>query len=113
MTVSTLSFMHAPVGNKLASVILNEGGTLHINMLSADGDSELLCAATLCGCVRACADCCGFVFAGTAGQLTPQRGWISISKPLARLRTSPDSNHSPMGSLFQRHGQRPWEAAER
>lgn len=39
LTVSTLSFMHAPVGNKLASVILNEGGTLHINMLSADGDS--------------------------------------------------------------------------
>lgn len=82
--------MCAPVGDNPASVILNKGGAWRINTLSTDGDAELTRTATLCGGARACADCCGSVRAGTAGQLTPQRGWISISKPLARGRASPD-----------------------
>lgn len=39
-------------------------------------------------CARACAGCCGSVRAATAGRLTPRRGWISISKPPARLLTA-------------------------
>lgn len=113
LTDSTLSFMCAPVGDNPASVILNKGDTWRINMLSTDGDSELLCTATLGGGARACADCCGSVWAGTAGQLTPQRGWISISKPLARLRASPDGEHSPTGSQFLRQSQHPWEPPQR
>lgn len=96
MAVSTVCLTRAPVGNKLAPAVLNKGGTLHINMLSADGDSQLLCAATVCAVVRPCADCCGFAFVFAA-----------------RLRTSPDANRSPTGLLFQRHGQHPWEPAER
>lgn len=45
----------------------------------------------------------------TAGQLTPQRGWISISNHWHNSACLLTATSLPWGRLYKRHGYQPWD----
>lgn len=60
-----------------------------------------------CMCVCVCVPPLSALW--TAGQLTPQRGWISISNHWHNSACLLTATSLPWGRLYKRHGYQPWD----
>lgn len=63
--------------------------------------------AYTCMCVCVCVPPLSALW--TAGQLTPQRGWISISNHWHNSACLLTATSLPWGRLYKRHGYQPWD----
>lgn len=65
------------------------------------------CTRPILACVYVCVPPLSALW--TAGQLTPQRGWISISNHWHNSACLLTATSLPWGPLYKRHGYQPWD----